>query len=99
MTSVAVLGSTGSVGTQTLDVIRARPDHFVVRALGAHSSVDALAAQAEEFRPEIVVVVDESAAARLAGRLPAGNELWVGAEALAAAAERCEVVQIGRAHV
>jgi 1-deoxy-D-xylulose-5-phosphate reductoisomerase len=92
MTSVAVLGSTGSVGTQTLDVIRSRPDRFVVRCLGAHSSVDALLAQAEEFRPEVVVVVDETAAGRLDGRLPAGTELWVGAEALAAAAERCDVV-------
>lgn len=92
MTSVAVLGSTGSVGTQTLDVIRSRPDRFVVRCIGANSSADALVAQAEEFRPEIVVLVDERAAAGLAERLPRGTELWVGAEALAEAATRCDVV-------
>ncbi|MEZ5237162.1 MAG: 1-deoxy-D-xylulose-5-phosphate reductoisomerase [Acidimicrobiia bacterium] len=92
MTSLAVLGCTGSIGTQTLDVVRCRPDRYTVRVLGAHSSVDAVVAQAEELRPEIVVLVDEAAAAAAAGRLPRGTELWVGAEALAEAATRCDVV-------
>ncbi len=92
MTALAVLGSTGSVGTQTLDVVRASRDRFEVRVLGAHSSVDALVAQAQEFRPELVIVVNEGVAAGVAARLPAGTELWVGPEALAEAAPRGEVV-------
>ena len=92
MTALAVLGSTGSVGTQTLDVVRASRDRFEVRVLGAHSSVDALVAQAQEFRPELVIVVNKGVAAGVAARLPAGTELWVGPEALAEAAPRGEVV-------
>ncbi len=92
MTALAVLGSTGSVGTQTLDVVRASRDRFEVRVLGAHSSVDALVAQAHEFRPELVIVVNKGVAAGVAARLPAGTELWVGPEALAEAAPRGEVV-------
>ncbi len=92
MTTLAVLGSTGSVGTQTLDVVRGRPGHFDVRCIGAHSSADALVAQAEEFRPEIAVLVDEHAASAVAARLPRGTALWVGPEALAEAARLCDVV-------
>ena len=80
MTSVAVLGSTGSVGTQALDVVRDRPGRFSVQVpSGAHSSVDVLARAGRGVPPEIVVLVDESAAAeRARRRLPAGTELWVG---------------------
>ncbi|MGH9138976.1 MAG: 1-deoxy-D-xylulose-5-phosphate reductoisomerase, partial [Acidimicrobiales bacterium] len=46
MRSVALLGSTGSIGTQTLDVVAAEPDEFEIVALAASSSVDELAAQA-----------------------------------------------------
>jgi 1-deoxy-D-xylulose-5-phosphate reductoisomerase len=65
---------------------------FDVGCIGAHSSAEALVAQAEEFRPEIAVLVDERAASGVAARLPRGTELWVGPDALAEAAERCEVV-------
>jgi 1-deoxy-D-xylulose-5-phosphate reductoisomerase len=58
---VAVAGSTGSIGTQTLDVVRAEDDRYRVIALGAGSSVDALVAQAREFVPEVVSVSDASA--------------------------------------
>ncbi|MCC6438349.1 MAG: 1-deoxy-D-xylulose-5-phosphate reductoisomerase [Acidimicrobiales bacterium] len=92
MTSLAVLGSTGSIGTQTLDVVRARPDRYTVRVLGAFASADRIVEQAEEFRPELVVLIDEAAAAAAAPRLPRGTELWVGAEALAEAAKRCDIV-------
>lgn len=91
MTSLGILGSTGSIGLQTLDVVRTRPDRFVVRALGAHRSADVLAAQAEEFRPEVVVLVDPAGAPALAAQLPRGTELWTGEEALAEAAARCEI--------
>ena len=59
MTTVAVAGSTGSIGTQTIDVVRAEPERFEVVALGAWSSVDALVAQADDLRPKLVVVGDE----------------------------------------
>lgn len=57
---VSVLGSTGSIGTQTLDIVRERPDIFQVTALTAGSNVDLLVAQAIEFQPDIVCILDES---------------------------------------
>ena len=92
MTTLAVLGSTGSIGTQTLDVVRDREDAPRVSVLGAHRSVDLLARQAEEFRPDVVVVTDPAAAAELRPLLPIGVELAVGAEALASAAATADVV-------
>jgi 1-deoxy-D-xylulose-5-phosphate reductoisomerase len=83
VTTVAVAGSTGSIGTQTLDVVRAEPDRFEVVALGAWSSTDALVAQARELRPKLVVVGDGSAAARVAEQVPPGTEVQAGPEALA----------------
>jgi len=92
VTTLAVLGSTGSIGTQTLDVVRDREDAPRVSVLGAHRSVDLLARQAEEFRPDVVVVTDPAAAAELRPLLPIGVELAVGAEALASAAATADVV-------
>lgn len=62
---VAILGSTGSIGVNTLDVIRAHPDRFQVVALTAGKQVDRLAKQCAEFRPAIAVVSDAEDAARL----------------------------------
>ena len=81
--SVSVVGSTGSVGTQTLDVIRSEPDRFVVECIGAFSSVDALLAQAHEFRPRLVAVGDDRVARYVAERLPPGVELTAGPRAMA----------------
>ncbi|HEX5367711.1 MAG TPA: 1-deoxy-D-xylulose-5-phosphate reductoisomerase [Acidimicrobiales bacterium] len=83
VTTVAVAGSTGSIGTQTIEVVRAEPDRFEVVALGAWSSVDRLVAQARELRPKLVVVGDESRAAEVAGHVPPGTEVAAGATALA----------------
>ncbi|MFP5377428.1 MAG: 1-deoxy-D-xylulose-5-phosphate reductoisomerase [Acidimicrobiia bacterium] len=91
-TTVALVGSTGSIGTQAVDVVRAHPGRYEVVAIGARSSVDALADQAALLRPAVVAVADPEAATALAGRLPAGTELWAGEEALAAVAGRAEVV-------
>ena len=55
---IAILGSTGSIGSQTLDLVRLYPDRFRVVALAAGANVDALCAQALEFRPEVVAVAD-----------------------------------------
>lgn len=93
--SVAVVGSTGSIGTQALDVIAAAPDRFRVVALGAHRSVDALVSQAERFRPGVVAVGDPAVASDLARRLPSGTEVVAGAEGLAAAAATADVVVNG----
>ena len=69
-TSVAVLGSTGSIGTQTLEVVADRPDDFDVVALGAARSVDLLVEQACTFRPDLVAVADPSVAADVASGVP-----------------------------
>jgi 1-deoxy-D-xylulose-5-phosphate reductoisomerase len=64
--NITVLGSTGSIGMSTLDVIRRHPDRFHVFALCAHSQVESLFAQCLEFRPEFAVVRDAQLAAQLA---------------------------------
>ena len=92
MSSVAVLGSTGSIGTQTLDIVEARPDRYRVAALGAARSVDRLAEQAHRFRPDVVAIADAARAADLAERLPEGVELLAGADAMAAAASAADTV-------
>ena len=65
MKHVAILGSTGSIGVNTLDVIRAHPDRFKVAALTAAKQVELLAQQCSEFKPAIAVVADADGAARL----------------------------------
>jgi len=62
---IAILGSTGSIGVNTLDVIRAHPDRFKVAALTAGKQIDRLAQQCVEFKPAIAVVADADGAARL----------------------------------
>ena len=96
-TGVAVLGSTGSIGEQALDVIRRAPERFRVVALAAGRSADKLAAQARELRPAVVGLVDEASAAGLAAELPPGCRLAVGPEAVAelAAAGDADVVLNG----
>ncbi len=80
---VAVLGSTGSIGRSTLDVIEASSGRFSTWLLAAHRSASALLEQAHRMRPAWMVVVDEKAAADVDPRsLPAGTRLAVGAEAL-----------------
>ena len=81
-----MLGSSGSIGTQTLDIIRGAPDRYRVSALGVGSSIEVAVAQADEFRPEVVAVADESAAAEVARRVPAGVEVISGTSAMAEAA-------------
>lgn len=78
---IAVLGSTGSIGRQTLDVVRGLPDRFAVTALAAGRNIDALAAQVEEFAPSAIHAADEAAAADL--RAQSGAE-WAPLDELAA---------------
>ncbi len=90
-TTVALLGSTGSIGTQTLDVVAAEPERFRIVALGAGSDVATLAAQAREVRPEVVVVADDTKAAELRDLVPAGIRVEAGPDAMASAAAEADV--------
>ena len=58
--TIAILGSTGSIGTQTLQVVEEHPDKFEVYAITANTRVDDLIQQARKFLPEAVVIADES---------------------------------------
>ena len=90
-TSVAVLGSTGSIGTQTLDVVAARPDEFDVVALGAARSVDLLVEQARVFDPEVVAIADPLLGSAVEAAVPAGTTVLAGPSAMAEAAVAAEV--------
>jgi 1-deoxy-D-xylulose-5-phosphate reductoisomerase len=68
---IAVLGSTGSIGTQTLDVIARHPDRFEVVALSAARQVDLMLQQCARFRPALAVMADAAASVELASRLAA----------------------------
>ena len=92
---VAVLGSTGSIGTQTLDVLRLFPDRFRVRALTAGSNAELLAEQARAFRPDRVAIADETQGDALRDALADTDvTVHVGAEGLCAAAadEQADIV-------
>jgi len=71
MRSVTVLGSTGSIGTSTLDVLGRHRDRWAVAALAARTDVDGLVAQARAFEPKLVAVADASRAEELTVRLAA----------------------------
>lgn len=76
MKYITILGSTGSIGTQTLDVVRANPQRLKVCAIAAGSNIEALEKQAEDFCPEMVCVYDEEKAGELQKRL-AGKHVTV----------------------
>ena len=86
MKNLAILGSTGSIGTQTLDVVRDLPEMFRVAVLAANTSDKKLEAQIDEFRPELAVLADESAAARLKARYKGATKILGGEDGLVAAA-------------
>jgi 1-deoxy-D-xylulose-5-phosphate reductoisomerase len=97
---VAVLGSTGSIGVSTLDVIARHPTRFAVAALSAHSNIDRLREQCLTHRPEFVVVSVPDDAARLSADLAAHGlaaQVLVGEQALAqvAAHDRVDIVMAG----
>lgn len=94
-TAVSLVGSTGSIGTQTLDVLAGDPDAFSLVALGAHRSVDVLVAQAQQFRPQVVAIGDAALASEVAKGLPQGTELVTGTQGLAAIARLGDVVVNG----
>lgn len=69
MKRLTILGSTGSIGTQTLEVVRQNPDKLQVYALLAGKNVDELERQAREFRPKVIGLMDEKAACELRDRV------------------------------
>lgn len=84
---IALLGSTGSIGVSTLEVVEAHPNLFEVVALAAHSQVDALETQARKFRPRLVAMANPEAARMLAARLDgSGIRVVSGVEGVVAAA-------------
>ena len=90
MKRVAIAGSTGSVGTQALEVIAAAAGRFEVSALCAAGSAELVSEQAKAFRPRVVGMADADAASRL--DLPPGTEVVVGEDLPAAMAAECDVV-------
>lgn len=86
--NIAVLGSTGSIGTQALDIIAEYPQLFQARLLAAGSNVDRLIEQCRKFRPAMAIIADESKYSRLREALhPLGIATACGAQALADAME------------
>ncbi|MDX2470932.1 MAG: 1-deoxy-D-xylulose-5-phosphate reductoisomerase [SAR324 cluster bacterium] len=92
---IAILGSTGSIGQSSLDVIRINPELFQVVALGANSSLKALSEQIAEFQP-LLVSVGEGKTSELEALLPAGNKTKIleGMEGLKAVATIVEADQV-----
>ena len=92
---LTILGSTGSIGLNTLDVVRRHPERYRIAALCAHTQIDRLFEQCLEFHPDFAVVRDDELAAELATRLAAagcaGIRVEYGAEALTRMASLKEV--------
>lgn len=86
MKNLVILGSTGSIGTQTLDVVREHPDLFHVSVLVANRSDELLEKQIEEFQPQLAVLSDEEAYSRLRQRYSGKTELAGGRQAVIEAA-------------
>jgi 1-deoxy-D-xylulose-5-phosphate reductoisomerase len=85
---VALLGSTGSIGTQTLDVIRQHKDKFTVEVLTAQNNCDLLIAQALEFQPNAVVIGNEASYQKVKDALiPQDIKVYAGSKAIAQVVE------------
>ncbi|WP_027702207.1 1-deoxy-D-xylulose-5-phosphate reductoisomerase [Metaclostridioides mangenotii] len=77
MKKISILGSTGSIGKQTLDVVRENSDKFEVVAISANSSVDLLLEQIVEFKPKYVAVYQEESYKKLKDSIPCGIDIEV----------------------
>ncbi|QAY65627.1 1-deoxy-D-xylulose-5-phosphate reductoisomerase [Paenibacillus protaetiae] len=97
MKKIAILGSTGSIGTQTLDVAANEPERYQITGLAAGSNVDVLVEQAKQFQPQIVSLATKEAAEQASLALPASIKVVYGEEGLleVAAATDADVVVTG----
>ncbi len=86
MKHIAILGSTGSIGTQALDVIAANPDKYKVTALAAYHNEQLLQEQIEYFKPQLAVLIDKQAVDRLAASYRGPTQILTGEEGLLEAA-------------
>ena len=91
-TTVAVMGSTGSIGTQTLEIIQDHPDEYEVVVLGAAKSVELLIEQAKKHEPQIVAISDPLLEKELRQKLPPQIDVISGPEALANSCPVADVV-------
>ena len=92
MKKITILGSTGSIGTQSLEVIKKHPDRFRVEALTCGKNTERLAEQIEMFQPSFAVTEKEEDAAELSARFPKTEFSW-GRKGLVEAAEgSCEML-------
>jgi len=85
MQVVTILGSTGSIGVSTLNVLAQHPDKYRIYALAANKSVDILFEQCKQFQPEVAVMLDPTAAMSLSNKLKQekiSTEVLTGAQAL-----------------
>ncbi|WP_299755055.1 1-deoxy-D-xylulose-5-phosphate reductoisomerase [uncultured Pontibacter sp.] len=90
MKRIAILGSTGSIGTQALEVIKANPEAFELEVITAHSNADLLIQQALEFKPNVVVIAREDLYEQVAQALQQEDiKVYAGSKAL------CSVVEMG----
>ncbi|GAB5416974.1 MAG: 1-deoxy-D-xylulose-5-phosphate reductoisomerase [Crocinitomicaceae bacterium] len=90
---IAILGSTGSIGTQALDVLEQYPDHFDLQVITANRNADLLIAQAKKHHPNTVVIADESLFQKVKDALWEDDiHVYAGAEAL------CQVVTSNEVH-
>ena len=95
MKKIAILGSTGSIGTQTLDVIRENPGRFKVEALTCGANTDLLEKQIEEFKPQFAVTAGEEDAAALAHKYPGVDFGWGRRGLIEASSGGCDMVLNG----
>jgi 1-deoxy-D-xylulose-5-phosphate reductoisomerase len=97
MKNISVLGSTGSIGTQTMDVVRNNKDQFRINSITANSNIDLFEQQIKEFRPQIAVIFDENKYKDLKSRVSRDVEILTGIDGLiqAATMDSTEVVVSG----
>ena len=91
MKDVALLGSTGSIGTQTLDVVRGNPDRFNLKVIAAGSSTDLIRKQITEFKPAIVIMANKDSAQLLAQEFPS-IDIYSGKNSLKEVAGSCDII-------
>lgn len=78
MKKIAILGSTGSIGTQALDIIERNRSYFKIEALSAHNNIELLKEQIDKFKPRVVTVVDKEKAEILKSKISSKTQILVG---------------------